>query len=171
MTKRKLNMKKILKETMIMILLLFILSNIMSYIRKPALESNTFPQTKSQLIDGSYFETNTIKGKPLLVHFWATWCPTCKLEASNIQTLSKKYEVLTIAVKSGSDEALNKYMNENEFDFNVINDTHGIWAEEFKIEAFPTTFIYDKKGELNFTEVGYTTTAGLLLRMGMIHNN
>jgi len=170
MTKRRFNIKKILKEIVIMLVLLFILSNIMSYIRKPDLDTNTFPQTKSQLIDGSYFETSTIKNKPLLVHFWATWCPTCKLEASNIQTLSKKYEVLTIAVKSGSDEALTKYMDENNFDFKVINDTHGHWAEEFKIEAFPTTFIYDQKGELNFTEVGYTTTAGLLVRMGMMYN-
>ena len=143
----------------------------MSYIRKPALESNTFPQTKSQLIDGTFFDTRHIEGKPLLVHFWALWCPTCKLEAPNIQTLSENYEVLTIVVKSGSDEAIKKYMHENEFDFKVINDTHGNWAEEFKIGAFPTTFIYDKKGELNFTEVGYTTTTGLLVRMGIIDNN
>lgn len=168
---KKWNIKKILKEIFIGILMLFIISNIMSYIRKPDLDSNTFPQTKSQLIDGSHFETSQVKGKPLLVHFWATWCPTCKLESPNIQALSEKYVVLTIAVQSGSDEALRKYMNENEFDFKVINDTHGNWAEEFKIGAFPTTFIYNKKGELSFTEVGYTTTAGLLARMGIIDNN
>jgi len=165
------NIKKIFKEIFIGLILLFVLSNILSYIRKPDLKSSTFPQTKSQLIDRSYFETSDIKGKPLLVHFWALWCPTCKLEAPNIQVLSEKYEVLTIAVKSGSDEALNKYMDENGFDFKVINDTHGNWAEEFMIGAFPTTFIYDNNGELYFTEVGYTTTAGLLARMGMIDNN
>ena len=167
----KWDIKKLLKEIAIGLFILFVISNVFSYIRKPDLESTTFPQTKSQLIDCTYFETSEIKGKPLLVHFWALWCPTCKFEASNIQALSKKYEVLTIAVKSGSNEALKKYMHENEFDFKVINDTHGNWAEEFKIEAFPTTFIYDKQGELYFTEVGYTTTAGLLARMGMIDNN
>ena len=167
----KWNIKKILKEIAIGLLILFIISNVLSYIRKPDLTSSTFPQTKSQLIDGSYFESSKIKGKPLLVHFWALWCPTCKLEASNIQALSKKYEVLTIAVQSGSDEALNKYMADNKFDFKVINDTYGNWAKEFKIEAFPTTFIYNKKGELKFTEVGYTTTAGLFARMSMIDNN
>ena len=167
----KWNIKKILKEILIMLILLFVLSNILSYIRKPDLVNNTFPQTKSQLIDGSYFETSKMQGKPLLVHFWALWCPTCKLEASNIQTLSQKYEVLTIAVKSGSNEALKKYMIENGFDFKVINDTHGHWAEEFKIGAFPTTFIYDQHGELTFTEVGYTTTVGLMARMEMIDNN
>jgi thiol-disulfide isomerase/thioredoxin len=166
----KWNIKKILKEIVIGVLILFVISNVFSYIRKPDLESTTFPQTKSQLIDGSYFETSKVQGKPLLVHLWALWCPTCKLEASNIQALSKNYEVLTIAVKSGSDEALKKYMYEKGFNFKVINDIHGKWAEEFKIEAFPTTFIYDQNGELTFTEVGYTTTAGLLARMGMIDN-
>jgi thiol-disulfide isomerase/thioredoxin len=168
---KKWNIKKILKEILIALLILFVISNILSYIRKPELQSTTFPQTKSQLIDGRYFETDKIKGKPLLVHFWTLWCPTCKLEAANIQTLSKKYEVLTIAVNSGSDETLNKYMTENNFDFKIINDIHGHWAKTFKIEAFPTTFFYDKKGELSFTEVGYTTTAGLLTRMSMMDNN
>lgn len=168
---KKWDVKKILKEIAIGLLILFVISNVFSYIRKPDLKSSTFPQTKSQLIDGSYFETSKMKGKPLLVHFWALWCPTCKLEASNIQALSKKYEVLTIAVRSGSDEALKKYMIEKGFDFKVINDTHGYWAEEFKIEAFPTTFMYDQNGELTFTEVGYTTTAGLMARMGMIDHN
>lgn len=169
--KIKWNMKKIAKEIALGVLILFILSNILSYVRKPALGNNTFPLTKSKLLDGTYFETIKIQDKPLLVHFWATWCPTCKLEAPNIQRLSKKYEVLSIAVQSGSDDALKKYMNDNKFDFRVINDTHGNWAKEFKIGAFPTTFIYDKKGELSFTEVGYTTTAGLMLRMKMTEHN
>ena len=165
------NLKKILKELLIGAIILFVLSNVISYIRKPDLESTTFPLTKTELIDGSYFETRKMEGKPLIVHFWATWCPTCKLEAPNIQELSTKYEVLTIAVQSGTDDALKKYMQENRYDFRVINDSHGNWAEVFKIGAFPTTFIYDAQHELSFTEVGYTTTAGLLLRMKMIENN
>ena len=168
MIKIKWDLKKIVKEIAIGLLILFVLSNVLSYIRKPTLDNNTFPQTKSQLIDNSYFETTKIKGKPLLVHFWALWCPTCKLEAANIQALSKKYEVVTIAVRSGSNETLKNYMYENGFDFKVINDINGNWAEEFKIEAFPTTFIYDKNGELHFTEVGYTTTAGLFARMKIL---
>ena len=56
-------------------------------------------------------------------------------------------------------------MQENELYFNVLNDKEGTWAAAFKIKAYPTTFIYDTKGELRFTEVGYTTTAGLLARL------
>ncbi len=157
-----------MKEIAIGALILFVVSNVLSYLRKPTLESTRLPQIQNRLIDGSMFDTKKVQGKPLVIHFWATWCPTCKAEASNIQAVSKKYEVLSIAVNSGSDEALKAYMKEQGLGYRVLNDTQGIWANKFKVEAFPTTFIYDGKGELKFTEVGYTTTAGLLARMAMV---
>ena len=160
------NYKSILKEVIIALLLLFVISNIISYIRQPELGTTQVPKIEAQLIDGSIYKVQ--KGKPVILHFWAISCPACKLEAPNIETVSKKYEVLSIAVNSGSDENIKAYMQEHELNFNVLNDKEGRWAEMFKIEAFPTTFIYDAKGKLRFTEVGYTTTAGLLARMEWI---
>jgi thiol-disulfide isomerase/thioredoxin len=155
--------KSTLKEITIALVLLFILSNIISYIRAPELGSSQLPQIEVGLIDGSTFQVE--KGKPIVIHFWATSCPACKLEAPNIETVSKEYDVLSIAVNSGSDEKVKAYMQENGLHFKVLNDADGTWAREFKIEVYPTTFIYDAKGELRFTEVGYTTTAGLVARL------
>lgn len=155
--------KSTLKEITIALVLLFILSNIISYIRAPELGSSQLPQIEAKLVDGSTFQVE--EGKPLLIHFWATSCPACKLEAPNIETVSKEYEVLSIAVNSGSDEKVKAYMQEHGLSFKVLNDADGTWAREFKIEVYPTTFIYDAKGELRFTEVGYTTTAGLFARL------
>ena len=75
--------------------------------------------------------------------------------------------MLTIAVQSGSDDKIKAYMKENHLDFQVINDANGKWAKQFNIEAYPTTFIYNAKGKLQFSEVGYTSTAGLLARVKM----
>jgi len=158
--------KRIVKELILGGIVLFIFSNIISYMRQPTLDSNTLPALNVRLLDGSVYESK--KNKPLVVHLWATWCPTCKLEASNIEHISKAYEVLSIAVNSGSDEEIKKYMHEKKLTFNVLNDRHGTWAKRFKVEAYPTTFIYDAKGVLRFTEVGYTTTAGMLARLKMI---
>jgi len=99
-----------------------------------------------------------------MVHFWATWCPACSLEASNIQAISKDYEVLTVAVKSNQDE-IKKYLKDNKLDFKVVNDKNGIMASEFNIQAYPTTFIYDENRKLIFSEVGYTSLFGLWIRM------
>ncbi len=162
----KWKIKSAIKEITIILVLLFIVSNIISYIRQPELGTDRLPQIEAKLIDGTTFSIE--KGKPLIIHFWAISCPVCKLEAPNIETVSKKYDVLTIAVNSGSDEEVKNYIQENQLSFKVLNDVNGAWTTEFNIEVFPTTFIYDAKGKLRFTEVGYTTTSGLLARLEWI---
>lgn len=148
--------------------MVFIVSNVMSYLRAPKLGDEVFPKIEAMLIDGKKFKSSKILGKPFVLHFWGTWCPVCQTEISNIQSISQKYEVLTIAVNSGSDETLQEYMKTKGYNFKVMNDTEGIWARKYKVEVFPTTFIYDKAGKLAFTETGYTTTAGLLARLALL---
>jgi len=162
----KWNVKSIVKEILIGAVALFILSNIMSYVLKPELSSTQLPEVEVTLLDNSAYSLK--KGKPIVLHFWATWCKVCKLEVANIERLSKEYEVLTIAVNSGENAEITAYMKERELSFKVLNDVDGSWAKQFKVEAFPTTFMYDGTGELRFTEVGYTTTAGLLARMSLV---
>jgi len=163
---KKWNIKSIVKEISVGILALFILSNIMSYIRKPELTSTLLPQVEVNLLDASTYKLQ--KGKPIVIHFWATWCKVCKLEAQNIETLSKQYEVLTIAVNSGDNSKIEEYLKESDLSFRVLNDVDDTWVKQFNVEVFPTTFIYDRSGELRFTEVGYTTTAGLLARLKLL---
>ncbi len=157
------NLKKIVKEILIGAILLFIFTNIISYVRKPELSSTQLPQLQVQLLDGSSYKPE--EGKALVLHFWATWCPTCKLEASNIEAISKDYEVLTIAVNSGDNAKIKAYMADKGLTFRVVNDKEGVLAKQFHVEGYPTTFIYDAKGELKFSEVGYTSTVGLLARL------
>jgi thiol-disulfide isomerase/thioredoxin len=158
--------KKIFKETISMVIIIFVLSIVVNYFRAPTLDSNALPTIETKLIDGTPWSSQESK-KPLVIHFWATWCKVCKLEVSNIQALSKEANVITIAVSSGSDAKIKAFMDERKLSFQVINDKDGALSREFKIEAFPTTFIYNSKGELSFTETGYTTTAGLKARVAL----
>lgn len=164
--KKNWNIKSILKEIAIGAVILLIVSNVLSYIRKPTLSSNRLPKIEATLLDGT--AVSILEDKPIIIHFWATWCPTCKLEAANIERISKNYQVLTIAVNSGDNTKLKDYMKEKDLHFKVINDQEGLWAQQFNVKAYPTTFIYDAKAELRFSEVGYTTTAGLLARLKII---
>lgn len=165
MSRQKWNMKNIVRELLIGAVLIFILTNIISYTRKPELDSNHLPKLEVTLLNGETFQKP--EGKPLVIHFWASWCKVCKLEAANIQSVSDKYEVLTIAVNSGDNASVKAYMKKRGLTFKVLNDVDSTWAKKFKVEAFPTTFIYDSNGELKFTEVGYTTTVGLLTRISI----
>ena len=157
------DLKSVLKEILLALLLVGILSSIISYVRKPELTSTQLPHIDAALLDGTNFALQ--EGKPLLIYFWAEWCPTCKWQSSNIDSIAQSYPVLTIAVNSGSDEEIKRHMREHGLSFKTVNDRSGTYAKAFNVEAFPTVFIYDRKGELKFTEVGYTTTAGLHARL------
>jgi len=151
------------KELIYFVIFITIISNVMSLYKSKDLNSAPLKLSTVKLLDGSTYTFE--KEKPILIHFWATWCPTCKLEASNINYISKHFNVITIAVNSGSTQEIQTFLNENEYNFLVVNDANSTLSKEFKIAGFPTTFIYDKNRKLIFSEVGYTSIIGLYLRM------
>ena len=155
--------KHYIKEILLFILTITVVANLMSIYRSQSLNNAPLQIKTFKLIDNSTYTID--RSKPLLIHFWATWCPTCKLEASNINFLSKYYQVITIAVKSGSDYEIKQYLDEHNYTYRVVNDKDGALSKKFKIAGYPTTFIYDKNQKLRFSEVGYTSTVGLILRM------
>nr|WP_321266499.1 redoxin domain-containing protein [uncultured Sulfurimonas sp.] len=159
----KQKIKKYLKEIITFIIFITIFANIISIYKSRDLNKTPLQNINVTLLNMQNYSYP--KDKPILIHFWATWCPTCKLESSNIETISENFEVLTIAVNSGDDNDLKKYMHEKGLSYKVYNDTNGFFAQEFKISAYPTTFIYNKNKELVFSEVGFTSTFGLWLRM------
>lgn len=155
---------KYIKEVVVFFIILTIATNLISIYKSRNLNTQPLSINSVKLINNqSYIFEHT--DKPVLIHFWATWCPTCNLEASNIEFLSKYFEVITIAVKSGSNDEIKEWLSKNGYDYSVVNDTKGVLSSHFNIMAFPTTLIYDKNKNLVFSEVGYTSTLGLLLRM------
>lgn len=150
----KTKIKRYAKEVLLFIVTITIAANILSLYKSQSLNKQPLA-----------LEYEFKKEKPILIHFWATWCPTCKVEASNIEKISKDFEVLTIAINSGSNKEIKEYMDENGYTFRFINDADSKLAKEFNIQAYPTTLIYDKDKNLVFSEVGYTTTFGLYIRL------
>lgn len=104
--------------------------------------------------------------QPTLVHFWATWCPVCRAEQSSIEALAKDYpNTVTVAMQSGSDAAIGKFMREQSLSFPVINDADGLISQAWGVHAVPASFIVDASGQIRFIEIGYTTGWGLRLRL------
>ena len=155
--------KKILKNLIKYTIFFIIVLNIVSYFKGIDLNKEKFSIKNFELIDGSNYEINN--DKPLLVNFWATWCPICALEEQNIENLSKEFQVITIATQSGSNEEIEAYLKDKNLSFKVVNDEDGLLSQKFNIKAFPTTFIYDKEQNLKFSEVGYSSYYGLYLRL------
>ncbi|MFT7005045.1 MAG: thiol-disulfide isomerase/thioredoxin [Sulfurimonas sp.] len=154
---------KYTKEIILFFIFITISMNVISFYKSSDLNKEELKNINVTLLDSKNYKYPN--DKPILIHFWATWCPICKLEASNIQTISQNFEVLSIAINSGSNSNIKKYMSDNGLNYKVLNDESGVFSKEFNIEVYPTTFIYDKNKKLVFSEVGFTSTFGLWLRM------
>ena len=164
--KKKWTVRSVAKEIVSTLLLLFVVSMIINYVRKPEVKEDIYRLELTDIHNKSLAMYEYEK-EPLVLHFWATWCPTCKLEASNIEALSQKHNVISIAVTSGSNKEIQLFMKEHNLSYKVINDSNGALAKKFGIEAYPTTLIYDRNGKLKFSEVGYSTTLGLQARIAL----
>ena len=104
--------------------------------------------------------------KPVLVHFWATWCPVCRAEQDSIAAIAQDHpNTITIAMQSGSSAEIIRYMQEQKINFPVVNDTDSILSRTWGIRGVPTSFIIAPDGQIRFVEVGYTTGIGLRLRL------
>lgn len=159
----KSKIKKYIKEIVLFFIIMTLFANVISIYRSLDLNKDALSISSVTILNDIQYTIP--KNKPVLIHFWATWCPTCKVEASNIQTISEHYEVLTIALKSGSDSEIEEYLRSNNLDYKVINDNDGLITSKFDVSIFPTTIIYDKNANVVFSDVGYTSTWGLWLRM------
>lgn len=124
------------------------------------------PLVTAQLLDGHTFNLQQgIKQQPVLLHFWASWCPVCKLEETSIESLSKHYKVITVAMNSGNNAEVRNYLETQNLSFPVIVDEDGELASRFGVRGVPTSFIIAPDGKIVFSEIGYTTKLGLMLRM------
>ncbi|MCK4441761.1 MAG: protein disulfide oxidoreductase [Sulfurovaceae bacterium] len=165
---KKWSIKNIIKELIITLLMIFVISMGLNYLRKPNTDIQ-LPDIVKRDINNQKIVFETY-GKPVVIHFWTTWCPTCKLEAPNIESMKDDVHIITIAVNSGTDEELQKFMKEKGYTYTVINDNKGKLAKKFGVQAYPTTFIYDGSGKLQFSEVGYSTRMGIRARVALIND-
>jgi len=159
----KLNIKKY--RWLIEITLILLVITVMRFWMQRDIATGTAPNISAIMLNGQAFDLYKNKSRPILVHFWATWCPVCKLEQSNIENIAKDKTVITIAMQSGENEELKAFMGKEKLSFNVINDESGSLSRLYNIKGVPVSFVINKENEIEFVEVGYTTEMGLRVRL------
>lgn len=124
------------------------------------------PSFQSVLLDGKTVNLEDYTGKPVLIHFWAEWCPFCKLEEGSISSIQEDWPVLTVAYQSGDKSDVKKHMKERNIEaWPTIVDQDSRLAELFGVKGVPTSYIVDGDGNIRFVEVGLTSSWGLRARL------
>lgn len=153
------------KEGLVAILLLTFISLALDYWRSRDMPTGNVPPLVAQTIQGETIDLFALSHhKPVMVYFWATWCPACKFVSPTIDWMSDRYEVVTIATSSGDNRVLKGYMQQNGYTFRVINDHRGELSREWGISATPSV-VFIKDGDITAITTGISTPPGLWLRM------
>lgn len=156
--------RKFLREALILLVAMLVVAIALNLYNTRNLAKGLAPVLKAQTIDGMPVDTSRIE-RPTMIHFWATWCPICALEQGSIDSLADDYDVITVAMQSGDADAIRAFMQEEGLDYPVIADDAGVLAQQWSVRGVPTSFILAPGGEIRFTEVGFTTGAGLRARL------
>ncbi|MFV1982540.1 MAG: TlpA disulfide reductase family protein [Thiohalomonadales bacterium] len=108
---------------------------------------------------GSNIRLKDLRGKVVMINFWATWCAPCRKELPLLNVLYNKYKskgfvLLGVNIDDNSKLA-NKMIKDLKINFPVLFDKTQATSEKYDLQAMPSTFILDKNGVIRFSHYGY----------------
>ncbi len=102
-------------------------------------------------MDGKTYSLAGLKGRIVLLNFWATWCPPCRKEMPDMEKLYRAYEAKGLTVVAVSDEdrpTVEQFLAKNHYSFPVALDPDRKVNTAFDVEGIPKSFIFDREGRL-----------------------
>ncbi len=126
---------------------------------KPALEGNSAPDFTLKNLAGQEVKLSDLRGKVVLVNFWATWCPPCRGEIPSMERLNramagKPFQMLAISIDEGGKEAVEALFSKAGVSLPTLLDPTQQTGKRYGITGVPETFIVDKKGVILKKVVG-----------------
>ena len=110
-------------------------------------------------LDGKQVRLSDLKGQPVMLNFWATWCPPCRAEIPVLTGMYKDthaegaYEILGVATQSDQ-QTISAFAREFNIEFPVLPDAGSQITSLYHVLPIPTTFFIDKEGIIRFIKTG-----------------
>jgi peroxiredoxin len=102
-------------------------------------------------LQGKTWALGDLRGKVVLVNFWATWCPPCRSEMPDLEALYNQYKgqgFVILAISDEDAEKVKKYIDENHYTYTILLDPGRKVHEQYNIEGIPKSFVYNREGKL-----------------------
>ncbi|MBI2956502.1 MAG: redoxin domain-containing protein, partial [Acidobacteria bacterium] len=120
------------------------------------------PEVVLERADGSSFRLSELRGKVVVVNFWATWCLPCRLEIPHFNRIYSRYrargvEFIGVSVDDGGWADIRKFEQEMPIDYPVVLDAQKKAAEAFGgLPGLPITIFIDREGRITHRNIGIT---------------
>jgi thiol-disulfide isomerase/thioredoxin len=130
------------------------------------------PDIALRTADGTEVHLADLKGKIVLVDFWASWCVPCKTSFPALDALYREYrtrdvEVLAVNVDERRRDA-DAFLAVRPHELPVFFDSKGASAEAFGVRGMPSSFVIDRDGMIRFTHLGYSTNVDASYRQELV---
>ncbi len=116
------------------------------------------PDFTLQTLDGRSMTLSDLRGRAVLINFWATWCPPCRLEMPAIQQVHNQYrdqgfEILAVNLQEQNAQ-VSAFAEEMDLTFPILFDRDGSVTNTYLVRSLPTTFFVDRSGVIQEIIVG-----------------
>jgi peroxiredoxin len=119
----------------------------------PAVAGDIAPDFTLEDTKGNKVTLSSLRGKVVMVNFWATWCPPCKEEMPSMERLNKfmsdeDFVMLAINADDNGREVVPDFLKKNPHDFTVLYDDQGAVKQSYGVYKMPESFIINKDGTI-----------------------
>ncbi len=159
-----------------LILLVALLGSEWIYLTRVPIDTNTLPGEAAHAnfrapafslvaLDGTSVSLNDLRGRVVLVNFWATWCVPCRTEMPAIEAAYQAHathDFAVVAINVGEDDAtVRQFVDEFHLTFPILLDHDMTVVQQYQVQALPTSLFIDREGIIRTTSLGGMNRASI----------
>jgi peroxiredoxin len=115
------------------------------------------PDFELETVTGEWVRLNDLRGRVVLLNFWATWCAPCKEEMPLLQDRYERYapdlRVLAIDFAEPAED-VREFSEQYGLTFEILLDTRAFVQEMYRVRGYPTTYLVDAQGVIRAQHIG-----------------
>ena len=134
------------------------------------IEGDKAPDFTVEMLDGSKVKLSSLRGKVVLINFWATWCKPCREEMPDLQSIYEERDddVVILAINMDAHNDVEGFIDSYSVTFPVLLDENDQISDMYQIISLPTTYFIDEDGTIvqkHFGQITYEQLEEILQKI------